>query len=721
MPDPQPSPRLTLGDLAAQALAAAEPGERLRLVGQLARGTRDPEQMAAVADLLLARPPDGDRAFLEWVARLRGPVPGSVLAKVVPLLSARRVPVPVRVATAARVLRAIPDRVAAVRPVTRALTRGLSPLRGLERLRQLQHQVETNRALDVLIDRREQRVKMDCPRCGVRLPRVEMVKHLWHEHGLLLERGKVRAPDRLLADWRDEHAATRSTDPLDRAALVAGEEALRAWLPAADTPAEDTAPQRAAAAEHDCGLCPGCFAELTPAVPGLPPPLVLDDGRLAGDGYVVRVGGAQWLRTLTVSTPERVTRAGPDRHPLGPRGAATLAALPVLLAALGCAFVIPPRAVPPYIVACWLVLAAGFVYAVVRLARRPLPPPDDRAVDAAWAVLARRLVEKDEAARFLTRLCLTSPGRGDPEGRAGVLTRLTERAAEGAGESDESRQLLAAARVLQVDDAARLGRDRVAGLAELIADGLAGEHPTAFAEHAAAAVLARDPPLEPGELARLRVLLVAAAFDAGLKPRDLLDLWAVAPALRRVAAVEPPHRLGLLHGVWLLRNVRRWERVAPADTVFELARTAPNVSGRVLAEFPDLLLYHRTDPDLDRDLGPVLVCTRGVVVGGQLAADPDAEVRQAKAGRFGGGYELTFGRHRVRLTRKLPDEFLEAVRGWLRFRANVLLPHIDGYLDPGSPEVAGRVLGPFSRTCGRCGATSAVAVGKVGIPVRAAR
>jgi hypothetical protein len=424
------------------------------------------------------------------------------------------------------------------------------------------------------------------------------------------------------------------------------------------------------------------------------------------------------VRTLVVRTPANVVRSGFDRRPLGPRGAATLAALPVLLAAVGCALLIPPKAIPPYLVACWLVLAAGFVYAVVRFARRPLPPPDDRAVDAAWAVLARRLLDRDHGARFLTRLCLTSAGRGDPEERVGVLTRLADRAAEGAGESDESLQLLAAARVLQVDDAARLGRDRVAGLAELIADGLTGEQPADYAEHVAAAVLARDPPPDPEELARLRILLAAAAFGAGLKPRDLIDLWAVAPALGRVMAVEPAHRLGLLHGVWLLRNVRRWERVGPADTAFELCKVAPHVSGRVLAEFPDLLLYHRTDPDIDRDIGPVLVCTRGVVVGGQLAADPDAEVSQAKLGRFGGGYGLTFGRHRIRLARKLPDDFLEAVRGWLRFRAGVLLPHIDGYLDPGSPEVAGRVLGPFSRKCGRCGTVSAVAVGKVGIPAR---
>ena len=139
----------------------------------------------------------------------------------------------------------------------------------------------------------------------------------------------------------------------------------------------------------------------------------------------------------------------------------------------------------------------------------------------------------------------------------------------------------------------------------------------------------------------LALTAVALGSSGNLSPgerEDLANRWVLACFLA----------LGLLHGVWLLRNVRRWVRVGPADTVFELCKVAPHVSGRVLAEFPDLLLYHRTEPDIDRDLGPVLVCTRGVVVGGQLAADPDAEVRQAKLGRFGGGYELTFGRHRIR-------------------------------------------------------------------------
>jgi hypothetical protein len=300
--------------------------------------------------------------------------------------------------------------------------------------------------------------------------------------------------------------------------------------------------------------------------------------------------------------------------------------------------------------------------------------------------------------------------------RAGILNRLIERAER--DEADDELRLLAAACLLQVEDGARLGRDRVAGVANVAAPGFRGDHPVVFAEYVADAFLNQDAPPDAGEVARLRVLLLAAAFDAGLKPRDLIDLWAVAPNLRRVMAIEPLHRLGLLHGLWSIRQARRWERVAPADSVYELARNAPNISGRVLGQFPDLLLFHRPDADTDRDLGPVLVCSRGVVVGGQTTADPDAEVRVAKGGRLGGGYELVFGPHRLRLSRKPPDDFIDTVRGWLRFRASALLPYIDSYLTPGSRDVNERVLGPFRRRCSRCGTVSGVAAGKVGVPVR---
>lgn len=723
------SPRVTLGDLAHRALATRDAAERQSVVAQLARGTRTPEQITAVADLFLGGEARGRLVFLEWIGRVRAPVPESVLDAVVPLLSDRKIPSITRVLAAAKVLRGKPDKRSAVRPVVRALTRRMSLVNGLDRLRQLEHQMEKSRALDVLIARRERRLKMDCPRCGIRLPRIEMVKHLWHEHGLSLEHGKIRGTERAVGELKAAYAETGDTDPLDRGFLLAGPVARRAWVAASEPTADETSALRATAQERDAGLCPGCFAELSAPVPPLPPPLALDSGRLAGDGYEVRVSGSEWVRTVIVTTPSGRQKWGGERV-LGPRGAATVLALPLVIGALLAAILVPPESVSPFHLCGLLLAAAGAGYAFVRFRRDPLPKANDQAVDAAWSG-ARKLVGRVGAERFLIRLCRSSIGRGDHGERVSVLNAILEHSAEKAPDSPAARQLLAAARVLRVEDGGRHGRDRVAGIASLVSPSLKGELATDYADAVVGCFLDRDPPPDSGERARLRVLLIAAAFDAGLRPRTLIDLWGVAPNLRRAMSVEPLFRLGLLAGVWQTRNSRPWEPagktgvksasrsrgVAAADSVFELCKTAPNVSGRVLAEFPDLLLYHRPERAIEDEVGAVLVCARGVSVAGVVVADPDAEIEVVKGGRFGGAFELVFGPHRVKLTRKLSDDFLDRLREWLRFRADVLLPFIDGYLEPASVDLTRRVLSPYCRKCDSCGTVSAVAVGKTGTRV----
>src|SRR5262245_27125203 len=176
---------------------------------------------------------DPQQALAALVAQLAAaprPARAKVLPLLLPLLADNRLPPSVRVAAAARVLRALPDRIVPVRRVARALTVGLSPSRGLDRLRQLQNQIENCAALDAIIDTREQRVKLACPRCRVRLPRVEMVKHLWNEHGLALERGKTRAAERVVEELQWKHATTGNPDPLDRVAALSGTAGLRRWL-----------------------------------------------------------------------------------------------------------------------------------------------------------------------------------------------------------------------------------------------------------------------------------------------------------------------------------------------------------------------------------------------------------------------------------------------------------------------------------------------------------
>jgi hypothetical protein len=142
----------------------------------------------------------------------------------------------------------------------------------------------------------------------------------------------------------------------------------------------------------------------------------------------------------------------------------------------------------------------------------------------------------------------------------------------------------------------------------------------------------------------------------------------------------PLSRLGVQYGVWGRASTRPWDAVPGTGTVFELARAAPTVAGRLLREHPDLLLYHRP-PGEDDPLAWVLVCARGVVVRGRLLAEADSEVRLDGAAR--------------RLA---------------RIRSEVLLPLLDAALTPAPTHPS---LSPLVRRCA-CGADVFIAPGRMG-------
>lgn len=626
-------------------------------------------------------------ALLERMAALRRGERVGLLPQLLPLLAEPRVALTVRLAAAARALRLLPDRRRPVRGVAKAVTAGVSSGRALERLRHVQNLTKKCHALDELIDAREQRVKMACPRCKVRLRRAEMVKHLWHAHGLTLDRRTTRTATRTAAELLRAYAAG-DVAALDRMAELYGPAGLRGWVAAADHAPEEVASLLAAAGERGAGLCRDCFAEIPASIAPLPPPLGLANGRLSGDGYAVSVGGNAWVRTVALATPTHPTTSG--RFALAPRAAGTLAAACVgLLAAVVRAPVLVGAAV------------AVVAYLWMRFARAPRDAAD-QAVDVAWAEFAVLLAETEPGSRFVTRLSLASLGRGSPERRVDLLARLVAAPATTAAE----RQLLAAAAVLQLDDAARFGVDVVAGVAELVARAFVGERPADFAEYVAAAYLTRD--RSAGDVARLRVLVLAAAFGAGHIPRDLVKLCAAAPALSRVVLTEPAAHLSLVFGLWQTRDAHRWHAVGHGNTVFDTARTLPRDAADTLAAFPDLLLSHRPERAVEDAVGPVLICARGVAVAGRLVTDPEAEVRLEPGGRV-----LVFGRHRLAVDAPLPADFPGVVRRWLAFREG-WLAELGRVPAGGDPEASRRLLGPLARVCAACGAAGVVGAGLIG-------
>jgi hypothetical protein len=616
-------------------------------------------------------PGDPHESLAQLVVRLRaaaGEDRTAVVKQLLPLLGNNRIPVSVRIAAAARAIESLPDEVRSVRGVVRAVTARQSQAKALHRLRHLQHLIEKSRALDALVEQRERKVKMSCPRCRVRLPRAGMAKHLWHEHGLMLVGGKTRGRGRTVEVIRREYAATGDPALFDRAAAVGGESALRTWAAETAT-AEEMIPLCRAAGGRGAGLCPACFGDVPPRVAELPP-LAVSHGRIAGDGYAATAAGAYW-----------------------PRVAATLVAAFALLAVGGC--------VHPLLG----VASAAVAYGLLIYLISPRDPPDDLAIDAAWRKLAHRLADRRDAARFLARLCLTSVGRGDPMERANTLIRVISRARDNPAEG----QLLAVALALQADDAGRFGRDRAAAMAELVTPAFRGEQPADFAEFALAAYFRVE--REETELARLRILLLASAFAADLIPRDVIDLCDAAPHVAKAMRL-PPHHLAMLYGVWAHRSAKPWAPVGEARTVFELTATARTTAGKLLTQEPGLLLVCETLPGAEDELGPVLVMVGGVSVGGAVTPDPAADVRVEGSGR-----ELTFGKHTLKLTRAVAPPFAKELKAWLRFRAEVIAAYPATYLRNEARPMA-RLLAPFAAACPACGTKCLPIVGEFARVVR---
>src|SRR5207247_2209383 len=104
------------------------------------------------------------------------------------------------------------------------------------------------------------------PRCRIELQRLEMEKHLWDHHRLVLEGRRVREPWRLLEDWVEEYRLEKDPEVLARG------RALAARLDPAQGPADfnrlllqrgvDDEDARRTLVEHArqqwAALCPAC-------------------------------------------------------------------------------------------------------------------------------------------------------------------------------------------------------------------------------------------------------------------------------------------------------------------------------------------------------------------------------------------------------------------------------------------------------------------------------
>ena len=710
-------PDATLDEFVRRAITAPDRAGRVAVLRELVRAHTGKRSVADVVAALSAEGKKGKRLALEFLARLRPPIPMVAVVAAGALLANRKLPTILRVAAAGRILSAVPDSPDAVRPVLGWLTVGLSRPRTLSRLFALQCRVRKCATLDGFVKSAEGKLKFRCPRCPARLPKAEFIRHLWAAHRLEFAKGTARDSQKIL-DEAVTAGAKRDPDdpaPLDRAFAVAAVhypdsppgQTLQAL--AARSGGAGVEPLVSRAARDHAGLCPTCLAAVPDPVPALPPPLALGGGRLVGDGYSVTVSDSPAGRKVDVVTPKGAEPGTPPTSRLSPRLAAVIFASPIVLLGAVLAAVLPVGTASPLLVVGWLTAIAWLVYLAVRFLRNRLPDANDVAVDRAWSDVVPGIGRKPPAVRFLARLCRTSLRAGSPEARTKAVWDTVEHAAVLADKGWPHQQWLAAARVLQAVDGTKAGRERVAALAGVFEPFLRGEASVGYADAAAETILGADV-LQPGEPERLAVLVAGMAFEVGLTPADLAAVGRFAPGFRRLLPDPADDHLRRLHTVWRVRTKKPWAENGPAAHAFELAE-AP-ASRKVLADFPDTLLRVLVDDHVETDAGPLLLCTRGFAVGGKVVTDAAAGVEVTKS-KTTPGYDLTVGPHRIALARRPPTKFATDLRAWLRFWGTIAKGPTPG--DRANPDKLTGFFAPLASGCPLCRAQVVVRAGRFGV------
>src|SRR5262245_1819755 len=696
--------------------AARDKAGRAAAFDDLAREAERAGDAASLVHHFLARDATGQRFALEVASRLSPPLPANLIGPLVALVEQARFPTRLRIGVAAAVIRSVPAESPLVERLVEALRRRVSPARAANRLRRLAAVVPSLRPLDRAMADLDTARSAPCPRCGAHLGCDELVKHLWERHRLLLENGRVREPWDVVGQWVTEFVRGNRADSLERASDLA--QALdpaggltrvhRLLLSGGADDEEAHALLRAEAAEKHASLCPHCYALVPQPLRATPTPVLVGSGRVDGGGVRVALREGYVFTRLVVDTPEATVFRGPEPgHGVTRRGAVILFLLPLVLLASSCAVLPPVFGIVPIAPVAALLVAGLFAYVGVRVVWDEVSDPSDRAVDHAWTLLVPRLVQREVRrpdAAFLAGLAQASRGHGDPEAREGQLRRTSDILRTDRIGIPYLKPLSA----LRIDDALTAGADDLPLITDEIGPAFEITLPLDHAERLVKDL--RGDPADHTRRARLRVLVLARAFAAGLEPEELRMIGRVGPTLGAAYASEDRAGLARLLLLWLYRPRRLWQRVGSAAAVFDLAMY-PRLAETYRSPRPDLLVFQASAGS--EETAPILICEEGVVYRDLVITDPDVPIRVRPRPPGRTGYELLVG-DRVFKFRDDPALLAQRLRAWAFFRFGEFLPRAR-LLTRRRSEHGDRLLSQRACTCPECGKAFLGLTGEIGL------
>jgi hypothetical protein len=662
---------------------------------------------------------------LAVLARLTPPLDPILFQPAQALLLDRRLPAEGQLVLAALLLRSVgPDDPLAT-DFLQALIVGRGRARSIDQLRELERRSGPHPAIEAACTRLEENLRMACPRCGMGLRRPDMIRHLWEEHRLVLDRRRVREPWSVIEDWIAVYLARPDPDLLERCRALAERidpdhgvsQVHRLFLQRGIADAEARSTLSRDAAEAHAGLCPACYAQVPLPQDVAPFPIQQRGGRLSSRGYTVDVNERGLFTWLEVRSPKSVIYRGsePGRR-LTVSGAALALAGPWILMALVAAVAITEARTRVWGVSGLLLLAVA-AYGAAVAGWRADAPAGTRARNYAWTLLAPRLhpgpLVADDAA-FLAGLADVCAGDGYGRLRGALMPTLLSRTERAVIKGQAPPGFLAPLLRLAIEDTTA-GDDPVPTVAAQLARCFEGKLPLAVAERLLADW--RADWWTKGNLARLRVLLCDRAFGAGFEVRNLLDAGENSPALADVLGTANRHGLAALRLLWSLRASRPWDRCGDCQTVFELAEDVAN--GPLLGRYPDLLLFQEERRWLlaadgsSAKMGPaqVLVLASGVCLQGvEFVTTPLVVEVTSKTL----GHELQLGARVFRGPQPL-DDLAARMERWFRFAFHDFLPMTNAAAHWQPPDRAALLRAWGTVPCPECGIQLLARVGEVGL------
>jgi len=681
---------------------------------------READEAGAAPSLLvrlLERDANGQRFALEIAARLTPPLPGELIPDLVALIEQSRFPTRLRIRVAAAIIRSVGPRSQPVDRIIDAFQRKVSPVRAANRLRRLAALVPECPPVIRAMSELDTGSATPCPRCGARVGPEDLAKHLWERHCLLLENGRVREPWDVIGQWLTEFTRTSRPEFLDRSCDLAqaldptdGLTRVHQLLLAGGSDDEEAhALLRAEATEKNATLCPHCFALVPQPTRAIPTPVLAGSGRVDGGRFRVEITDRYVISRLVIDTPEATVFSGPEPgHALTRRGAVFFFILPLTILAATLAVMPPIVGLAPIVPTAGMLFAALMAYLGIRWNWAEQEDPTERAVDHAWALLVPRMLQyqvKKADAGFLSGLAEASRGRGNPEAREEQLRR----AADVLRRDRVGIPYVTPVSGLQIEDAVHAGADELIRIANEVGECFDGQLPFDHAEWLVREL--RGDPANRTRRARLRVLILARAFAAGLEPEDLRLIGQLCPALGAAYASEDRDGIARLRLLWLYRPRRLWQRIGSATTVFDLARY-PTLAENYLQQRPDLLLFQASGGS--DEAAPILICEEGVVYRDTVITDLATAVRvKVKSLVRGGGYELTVGDRAFRFEED-PTLLARRLKGWSEFLFEEFLPRARMLVRRRSPQ-GERLLLQKATTCTECRKTFLGLTGEIGL------